>query len=916
VDRTICVLHLSDLHFSGSSDADSKIVIDALVKDIEGERKSGTTIDFIVFSGDLVKAGKDRRAFDEARKNFIDRVIAAAGISPDRFVSCPGNHDIDREIVEKDAWIEAGLLSFLKTKHVINKFVDEHSTATLSGNMPGPFKRLNNFYEKEWCTAAKDALLSTPFVLAFVFAIEDQKIGIACFNSAWRATGAPDGADQGNIIIGERAIDQAAAVLKDATLKIGVFHHPLGWLHDSDQAAVESRLNAEFDILMFGHVHRASPEKRLTISGEIILSQGACLYSSRDYFNGYNVIKVSPTAGSVEIHIMEYSDTRREFSPATRLLKDPILNFELPARGQRDISTLAGALLRARPKIRSLANQHISLVSGQGEQPLDIDAHYVCPGLRRGQTIELNRDEKVTAAEETAHALAEAKSLVIVGSPESGKTSLGHYLAVCTASGNADQARLPLFGNFIDLKKGERPFWRLVRNYANEISDGSLTRTALESMPLLVLVDDVDPLDAQRLTLLKELIERHKNVRWVLLTNSLPGGLSFSAVVSEHLPNFEFYSIRELSRQSIRALSATWLPSGGSTDRADALYRAVMEQIQRAGLPRNGYIVSLVLWAIKNKSSGELLNEAVLIQNIIDYMLGRMDYTGALRSELDFTTKSAILQFLAWHFKSTAEVHEKNDVLNVLIGWLDKKGLRFDAANLLNSFVACGVLDELGESVSFRFLRFQEFFVAGHLRDNPDLLRDVLANRLLEFRRELDLFTSRYRHESTLLEVGRDFLKQVPVSEPGLNAQTLEAYLKSTQRADFSNAQLRQMRKERMTADQIDELLDRTERRVAEKSATERKKQEDAGVDRSSAVIQYHEALELYSQLIRNLEFVDKDKKEEHLRECFFAWDRSLRAALSILQEAISDIRTEVLEKGFKLRESFKRRCSQGRRFS
>lgn len=652
---------------------------------------------------------------------------------------------------------------------------------------------------------------------------------------------------------------------------------------------------------MYGHVHRALPEQRKTISGEVILSQGSCLYKTREYFNGYNIVKIHPATNSVEIHVMEYSDFRREFIPATRLLEDPVLKYSLPARGARDTATLAGALLKTRPNIRSLANQHISLVGGASDQPLDIDMHYVCPGLRRGQTIELNNEVEITAAEEVARALTGQSSIAIVGRPESGKTSLAHYMAVRAATGGADQPRLPLIGNFVDLRKGERPFWRFIRDYANEISDSSLNRTALERMPLLVLVDNVDLLDAIRLALLKILIEENKNVRWILLTNSVPGGLSLTALIKEHLSDFEFYTIRELSRSSIRALSASWLPAGGNPETADALYRSVMEQIQRAGLPRNGYIVSLVLWAIKNKSSGELLNEAVLLQNIIDHMLGRMDYTGALRSELDFTTKSAILQHLAWHFKNTSEVHEKNDVLNILIDLLDKKGLNYDAAKLLNSFISCGILDEIGSSVSFRFIRFQEFFVAGYLRDNSSTLDDVLNKRMLELRRELDLYTSRYRHESGLLEVCRDFLKNLPKPPPALNNQTLEEYLKSKQRADFSREQLRHMRKERMTSDQIDDLLDKTERQVAEKRAVELKEREQSGIDRSSVSVQYFEALELYSQFIRNLEFVDKGQKQDHLRECFFGWDNTLLGMYSVLREGIAEMRKDVFERGVEL---------------
>ena len=178
MNRPLCILHLSDLHFSGSADADAKIVIGALLRDIERERKAGTIIDLIVFSGDLVQAGKNREAFDEARKDFIERVIAVAGISPDRFVICPGNHDIDRDVVDKDDYVEVGLLNVLQTRDAINRFVDKYSNTPQSGDMPEPFRRLNIFYEKQWSPRTKDALLSTPFVIALSFSILDQTVGI------------------------------------------------------------------------------------------------------------------------------------------------------------------------------------------------------------------------------------------------------------------------------------------------------------------------------------------------------------------------------------------------------------------------------------------------------------------------------------------------------------------------------------------------------------------------------------------------------------------------------------------------------------------------------------------------------------------------------------------------------------------
>jgi hypothetical protein len=165
---------------------------------------------------------------------------------------------------------------------------------------------------------------------------------------------------------------------------------------------------------------------------------------------------------------------------------------------------------------------------------------------------------------------------------------------------------------------------------------------------------------------------------------------------------FKVLTVNELQRSSIRTLSANYIQRDRNGDEADEVYRTVMEQIQRTGLPRSGYIVSLMIWAMKNKSQGEILNEAVLLQNLIDYVLGRMDYTGALRKEFDFQSKATVLQNLAYHFKTSNEVQEKNEATKFIIAFLAKRGLKYDAAEILNGFVKCGILHEVGTTVSFR----------------------------------------------------------------------------------------------------------------------------------------------------------------------------------------------------------------------
>ena len=286
----------------------------------------------------------------------------------------------------------------------------------------------------------------------YQFTIADKRIGFACLNSAWRATGEPKDVDKGNLVLGERAIDQAIEKLKDSDIKIAVFHHPMVWLQDADQAAVESRLHAEFDILTFGHLHKASPEFRRTLQGEAIALQGSCLYFSRDhYFNGHNIIHIDPDASTVKIELMEYSDERREFVPATRLLSEP-MTFPLPSRGGRQVSALSDTLRRIRPNIRRLANEHISLVGGS--------------------------------------------------------SALFWNATACL-------------------------FWY-----------------------------DVDLLNTERMDILKQLIAKHPNVRWILLARIPAGGLTMEPLAAKNFPDFEVFTIRDSTRKAIRALATSWLQLG------------------------------------------------------------------------------------------------------------------------------------------------------------------------------------------------------------------------------------------------------------------------------------------------------------------------------------------------------------------
>src|SRR5262249_14108589 len=101
-------LHLSDWHQRGPG-FDRVKVRDALLGDIRRRADIGAelrALDFLVFSGDLAYRGLAEE-YHAAREHFLEPVLQAAGVPRERLFLVPGNHDLERELLEvlpHDLW--------------------------------------------------------------------------------------------------------------------------------------------------------------------------------------------------------------------------------------------------------------------------------------------------------------------------------------------------------------------------------------------------------------------------------------------------------------------------------------------------------------------------------------------------------------------------------------------------------------------------------------------------------------------------------------------------------------------------------------------------------------------------------------------------------------------------------------------
>jgi predicted MPP superfamily phosphohydrolase len=893
---SITVLHISDLHYDPQKSTDQGIVLDAFFRDIAKLREErGIVPDMAAFSGDLVQAGEAAETFSQAHEHFVTRLWTELDIPKQHFFIVPGNHDIDRTVVRRAEFVEVGLKAQLSSTTAVNEFIEQ----ALAGENLVALERLRVYSDYIEQNFPETHCLSNPFVTVDKCDVHGTEVAIASFNTAWRSTGEGGHRDNKVLLMGERVVDLAVQHTADAAVRLALFHHPLDWLSDPDFLSVEGRLQSCFDVLLYGHLHVARPSITATADGSAVMSQVGCLYLSRDYFNGYSIITIDPVTRSTKFLLRTYQRMRREFDSAVDVMAGGSIEFSLKGRtGGREAET--GDLLKAaRPVVRRKANRHLATLSCVDPATCDIKQMFVEPPLSRerdynkGMVAEQGGDA-ATAALGLETMLRAGHDYVIYGKRESGKTSLAHYLAVQVTEGTCDRMRVPVVLDFRQIRMGHGALWRNVRNYLSDIEPAMLKRENILGS-LLVILDNFQTGEESERRLFESLQQEAPRARWICL-----GEEQLASMARPARPDgFEVAFIQQLPRRAIRQLSHRWCAQMGRD--ATKTYEAVMGQLKRAHLPRTGYMVALLLWAMYRSIERRQLNEAVLLENVLEYLLEKADYTLALRREFDYRSKEITLQALARFLKDHDDYADINDVLAEIIRFFKESGLNYGAGDVLQQFIEAGVLERAENEVRFKYKCFQEYFVAGCVAEERRLYEELFdSHKFTEYARELDLLTSRNRRRHDVLERLGDQLESLCPAEFRCGIAGFTEVEVGEGIVQLAEDALLHARGLKLTQEQIDDVMDFADEKIAQ-FIEERRDLLKEGYLKDK--VRYLMTLDLYGRVLRNLEFIPVDVKRAYLKDYLARSVEVIKALRNMGMTQIEELLERVKEEDPKKRE-------------
>lgn len=306
----LSILHIADLHYDENSEY-FKTQFKQFLDDLDRlKQECGiNNIDIICFCGDLVKDGSNKEQFIKANNNFIKPLMKILKIKKSNFFICPGNHDMDRNKINKHTITIARQNNFKDHDKDLNNDV---------------LKNYDHFISTYFNSRIKSK--STPYYNAYCLKINDNKIGIACLNSTLFSIGDSIN-DFGKLFIPENKIEDVVNFLSDCDFSVALLHHSVEWLINDNRIMVEAAIKKHFNLVLSGHLHEDKQHIIITPNDKALFHSCASLYiktSKYDKYIGHSLIYINTDLDVISTYFREYYKIRMTYDKSLRLCSDGV----------------------------------------------------------------------------------------------------------------------------------------------------------------------------------------------------------------------------------------------------------------------------------------------------------------------------------------------------------------------------------------------------------------------------------------------------------------------------------------------------------------------------------------------------------------------------------------------------------------
>ncbi len=332
----IRILHLSDFHFSASVTWDSDPALQALPHAIrEASRPLGDP-DVVAITGDIARSGR-RQDYAVARRWIDGNLLSKAfpHLSQDRILVVPGNHDVDRSVVERRRDVQ----------ELQDRLLDMRNQSEIATALSAPASRhallVRHAAYLEFAAKYGSPLRDrrVPWWLRSL-CVRDQHVQFVGMCSTWMSW---SDSDRGRLLLGRWQVNTLLTnPPAPSEIRVILVHHPWTFLADFEQDELPSTIRRSAHLVLLGHRHRGQTERSLTPSSDCIELTVGCAYVDSQYENAFQLIEVDGPQKLLRVH--HYAWRHDRWGPDRTATRDPPYYIET-----HRLPTLGGSSASIRP---------------------------------------------------------------------------------------------------------------------------------------------------------------------------------------------------------------------------------------------------------------------------------------------------------------------------------------------------------------------------------------------------------------------------------------------------------------------------------------------------------------------------------------------------------------------------------------
>lgn len=709
------ILHFSDFHYKEKHSDDFKDISLKLADSLKD-----TSIDFVVFSGDLVFEAKSKQIINEAADILFTPILEKLKLSKERLMIVPGNHDMIRSGEMK---MVSESLSSKKKIEDLDEFCsdEEQLDASLV-----KFENYNTFIVDYYGTNAVVTKLYTTFVRE----IKNKKYGWIGFNSAWRCVESTK--DRGNLLFPLYLIREAIDSMRECDFVFCSMHHNISDFKDFLAQDIEDIINEKCHVLFTGHYHKIGVSAIATSDIGLIHSISPATYNRGDKVSQYGYCILEIDEDTYEVKETPYFYQDGKFTAAnTRCLAIPV------SEEKKAINDFRRLMRKKLQQCQQTADKQF-VYGKNGEDGYTFNTLFKEPIIKDKSLQEILTSKKEGTRVLMQDILTYDKSAILFGHNKCGKTSLLYKFQIETLQTYAQTNIIPYFvkyekykkGAAFDLKDEMRSYFEKNRKDLDKL---------VEDHIILLLIDDVDLNDEIFLGNLQTQLKSFKKARFIASAEETMS--KQCALINFEDDNIKKYYIHDITSKEVHQLTNSW--PNISTENKKKVEEKIMQIFNQMHIPFNYWTTSLFLWIFEKTDESNIHNNFELVKLYIDEILDKKNFVIDRNISIEYDDLKSYLANLAEYIlKNGYHIDEHNLTTFTEEYRYNNKKFTITTWETISFLLDKTVITKIGNKYTFRLKGVFEYFLAYRMKES-DLFKEEILNNyefFLSFGNELELY--------------------------------------------------------------------------------------------------------------------------------------------------------------------------------